>query len=309
MHLALESAYRFSSFAERSSILSTRVPPANAPTAAPSGWTSLVTPSPAPGENGSRKPKEDRHFVTALARGLEVLSCFRHGETTLSNQELAQRCQLPKSTVSRLTMTLTKLGYLIHVQESGRYRLGTACLALGSALLTKLDVRKIARPMMQDLANFSGGSVSLGVRDKLSMIYLENCRSSAALTLTLDVGSRMPLSTSSIGRAWLAAVAEPLREEVMAQIRELDHLAWPAVKEGIDQAREDYASLGLTCSFGDWHKEVNGVARAFDPGNGLPLMAVNVGGPSYNMSPEFLLEQVRPRLIEVVKAIEDALPG
>ena len=56
----------------------------------------------------ARKSKEDRHFVTALARGLDVLACFRIGESTLSNQELAQRCELPKSTVSRLTMTLTK---------------------------------------------------------------------------------------------------------------------------------------------------------------------------------------------------------
>lgn len=256
----------------------------------------------------ARKPKEDRHFVTALARGLEVLACFRTGEATLSNQELAVRCKLPKSTVSRLTMTLTKLGYLIHVQESGRYRLGTACLALGSALLTRLDVRKIARPMMQELANFSGASVSLGVRDKLSMIYVENCRSSAALTLTLDVGSRMPLAASAIGRAWLAAVSPEERQLALDQIRELDDLAWPGIEAGVNKALEDYRTLGVTCSFGDWNKEVNGIARAFDPGNGLPIMAVNVGGPSYNLSPDFLLQEVRPRLLAVVHEIEAALP-
>jgi DNA-binding IclR family transcriptional regulator len=267
------------------------------------------TVSPPSARKQACKPKEDRHFVTALARGLEVLSCFRHGETTLSNQELALRCKLPKSTVSRLTMTLTKLGYLIHVQESGRYRLGTACLALGSALLNKLDVRKIARPMMLELAEFSGASVSLGVRDKLSMIYVENCRSSAALTLTLDVGSRMPLAASAMGRAWLAAVPESQRLEALEQVRELDHLAWHTVKSGVDKALDDYRTLGVTTSFGDWNKEVNGIARAFNPGNGLPMMAVNVGGPSYNLSPEFLLNEVRPRLLQVVQAIENTLPS
>jgi DNA-binding IclR family transcriptional regulator len=293
------------SFAERSSILNTKaaIDSATRPEGDQGGPA-----SPPARAKPVRKPKEDRHFVTALSRGLEVLSCFRHGEITLSNQELAQRCKLPKSTVSRLTMTLTKLGYLIHVQESGRYRLGTACLALGSALLNKLDVRKIARPMMQELANFSGASVSLGVRDKLSMIYVENCRSTAALTLTLDVGSRMPLATSAMGRAWLASVAQDERLEALEKIRELDHLAWPAIKAGVDKALEDYRTLGVTTSFGDWNKEVNGVARAFDPGNGLPIMAVNVGGPSYNLSPQFLLDEVRPRLLQVVRSIEDALP-
>lgn len=254
------------------------------------------------------KPKEDRHFVTALARGLEVLACFRTGESTLSNQELAQRCKLPKSTVTRLTATLTKLGYLIHVPESGRYRLGTACLALGSAMLTRLDVRKIARPLMQELASATHATVSLGVRDRLSMIYVENCRSSAALTLTLDVGSRIPVATSAIGRAWLAAVSERERHDVMAQVREIDDLAWPAIEAGIERALHDYRTLGVTCSFGDWQKDVNGIARAFDPGNGLPVMAINVGGPSFNLAPEFLLDEVRPRLIEMVAHIEEAMP-
>jgi hypothetical protein len=54
--------------------------------------------------------KTDRHFVTALARGLEVLACFRHGDRMLGNQELSKRCGLAKSTVSRLTHTLTRLG-------------------------------------------------------------------------------------------------------------------------------------------------------------------------------------------------------
>ncbi len=265
-----------------------------------------------PKRTGRRGPppraKEDRHFVTALARGLEVLSCFRTGESALSNQELAQRCKLPKSTVTRLTMTLTKLGYLIHVSDSGRYRLGTACLALGSAMLTRLDVRKIARPLMQELATYSNSTVSLGVRDKLSMIYVEHCRSAAALTLTLDVGSRMPIATSAMGRAWLATVFERERLNVMEQVRELDDFAWPAIQRGIEQSLRDYAELGVTCSFGDWQKDVNGIARAFDPGNGLPMMAINVGGPAFSLSPEFLLQEVRPRLIDLVNRLEASLP-
>ena len=72
--------------------------------------------------------KQDRHFVTALSRGLDVLSCFRSGSRLLGNQDISERCSLPKSTVSRLTYTLTKLGYLHYVRESGKYRLGTATL-------------------------------------------------------------------------------------------------------------------------------------------------------------------------------------
>ena len=92
---------------------------------------------------------KDRLFVTALARGLEVLAAFRPGELALSNQELAKRTGLPKSTVSRLSYTLTRLGYLAQDEASGHYRLGLAVLALGSTVLASYDIRQIAGPLMR----------------------------------------------------------------------------------------------------------------------------------------------------------------
>lgn len=80
------------------------------------------------------RAKEDRHFVTALARGLEVLSAFRSRDRMLGNQELASRSGLPKSTISRLTHTLTREGYLEPASDgkgASGYRLGSAVLALG----------------------------------------------------------------------------------------------------------------------------------------------------------------------------------
>ena len=253
------------------------------------------------------RTKEDRHFVTALARGLDVLACFRSGDKVLGNQEIAQRCKLPKSTVSRLTYTLTRQGYLIHIEEIGKYRLGTATLSLGSTMLVRLDVRQIARPLMQELADFATAEVSLGTRDRFSMNYVENCRSSALLTLSLDVGSRIALATSAIGRAWLAAITEDERRPLLEQLRARDEQAWPEVQAGVDKALQDYRSLGVACSFGDWQKNVNAIARAFQPGGGLPPMVINCGGPSFTVSPEFLLGEVRPRLVEMVSRIEAAL--
>jgi DNA-binding IclR family transcriptional regulator len=203
------------------------------------------------------RPPADRHFVTALACGLEVLACFRSGDKTLGNLEIARRCGLPKSTVSRLTTTLKRLGYLIQIEDSGKYRLGTATLSLGSA----------------------------------------------ALTLSLDVGSRIPIATSAIGRAWLAAAPEADRRDALERIEELDQVAWPSIRAGIDKACEEHRTLGVTCSFGEWQADVNGIARAFQPGGGLPVMAINVGGPSSSLSPEFLLGEVRPRLLALVERL------
>lgn len=262
------------------------------------------------GERPSKRPinaKADRHFVTALARGLDVLGAFRSRDRMLGNQELARRSGLPKSTISRLTYTLTKQGYLEHAEDgSGNtgYRLGSAVLALGSAMLARMDMRQLARPMMQELADHSRGMVSLGMRDRLSMIYVENCRSESALTLSLDVGSRIPLATTAMGRAYLALCAEAERNELLDRIRELDTQAWPRIREAIERALAEYRDLGCCTSFGEWQRDVNAIAIAFRPPGGRSVMAINCGGPSFNLSPQFLLDEVRPQMLALAARLQ-----
>jgi len=252
--------------------------------------------------------KTDRHFVTALARGLEVLACFRHGDRMLGNQALSKRCGLAKSTVSRLTHTLTNLGYLIYVEESAKYSLGMATLSLGSAMLSRLDIRKLAHPLMQRLAEFGQCMVSLGSRDRLSMIYIDAVRGSSAVTLSLDSGARIQIATSAMGRAYLTAVSENERNDIMERVRKLaDVNRWPELQRGVAKALRDVRELGVCCSFGEWQKDVNAIALPVRPGGGLPPMAINCGAPAYLVSKEFLLEKVRPRLIALANELETSL--
>lgn len=249
----------------------------------------------------------DRHFVAALARGLEVLACFRSGDGSLSNQEIAQRCELPKSTVSRLTSTLTRLGYIAVDENTGKYQLGIATLALGVGMLAKLNIRQVARPLMQEVADFAQASVSLAVRDRLSMLYIENCRSRAALTLSLDVGSRVPIASSAIGRAYLAQADVSERSEIIERISELDPQTGDAIIQGLEQALKDHERHGCATSIGEWNPNVNAVAIGLQLGSRFPAMALNCGGPAFQLSPEFLLEEVAPKLRKMAQQLSEAV--
>ena len=213
----------------------------------------------------ARVGKQDRHFVTALSRGLDVLACFRSGSRLLGNQEIAERCRLPKSTVSRLTSTLTKLGYLHYVKESGKYRLGTATLALGSAVLGRFDVRDLARPMMQEVADALGASLALGARQRLSMVCVEVCKPRTGSTLNIEVGMRLPIATTALGRAYLAVCTEAERNDVYTGLEQRDESTWPALKASIDKALIMSHELGVCASFGEWRAEVNAGAIGFQP--------------------------------------------
>ncbi|HEY8609176.1 MAG TPA: IclR family transcriptional regulator [Noviherbaspirillum sp.] len=250
---------------------------------------------------------EDRYFITALSRGLDVLACFRSGDTSLSNQQISERCGLPKSTVTRIVYTLSKRGYLTQI-EGGRYALGSATLSLGSSMLARMDIRQYARPLMQEVADFAGATLALGVRDRLSIIYTEVVRSMATLTLSLQVGSRIPIASSAIGRAYLAGASEQERNAILRLANDLDESAADAVREGIRRGFEDYQQYGCATSFGEWQRDVNGIAVTFRaPGAGVHVM--NCGGPSSSLSREFLLEDVRPRLLALARRLESsALP-
>lgn len=243
--------------------------------------------------------------MTALARGLDVLACFRSGDSMLGNGELAQRCDLPKSTISRLTRTLAQLDYLQYVEHAGKYRLGGAALALGSAMLSGMSIRQLARPMMQEVADFSQAVVALGVRVGLGIIYIEVCRNQTVLSLSLDVGSRVPLATTAIGRAYLAVAGEQERKDIMLQLRAAEDSA--VNKRELEASLEQYRKQGCASSFGEWQPDVNGIAIGFNPGNGRPAMALNCGGPSFSLPRSFLLNEVRPRLASAVRRLHELL--
>ncbi len=247
---------------------------------------------------------KDRQFVVALARGLEILRSFRPGEKFLTNTELAKRTGLPKPTITRLTYTLTQLGYLDSPADRGQYQLASGVLSLGYSLLSNLDVRELARPGMRELAERTRASVSIGLRDRLSMVYVESCRSSSAVTLRLDVGSRIPIATTAMGRALLCGLPQQERDFVLDQIRLQDEALWPQTKAGVEQAFKQYQDLGFCVSLGEWEKSISAVGVPLQMPMGDKVMAFNCGGPSFLLPPETLLNDLGPGLVQLVNEVK-----
>jgi DNA-binding IclR family transcriptional regulator len=173
-------------------------------------------------------------------------------------------------------------------------------------MLARMDMRQLARPWMQELADSSQAMVSLGLRDRLSMIYVENCRSESALTLSLDVGSRIPVAHTAMGRAYLAGCSDSERSTLMERIRVHDEAGWPKTRAALELALAHYREYGCCASFGGWQKDVNAIAAAFRPEGGRPVMVVSCGGPGFKLSPEFLMNEVRPQLVALVRKLQNA---
>lgn len=252
------------------------------------------------GEVGASVVK-DEQFVTALARGLEVLRAFRPDDPRLGNQELARRTGLPKPTVSRLTYTLASLGYLSYDRDTASYRLSIKALSLGFSALGRFAIRDVARPYMQKLADETGVSVALGARDGAGMIYIEHCRGDSPLHIGIEVGSHISIATSAMGRAYLVAL--PSSERMLL----LDILAQKggrgSLRKSIEAAQSDYDAHGFVLSLGDWKQGVNAVGVPLVLGSGPLSFALNCGGPAGLLPSELLRGGVGPKLVAIAAAI------
>lgn len=249
-------------------------------------------------------PATPSSSVAALARGLEILRCFSAREPSLSNSDLAAYTGMPKSTISRLTKTLVELGYLRHDVRNRRYFVGPSVLALGYAALSNLRVTEIARPHMQSLADATGALISLATRDRLSMLYLEACSSDSTMTLKMGRGVRMPIITTSIGRAFLAALPGRERQYLISMLQQKpDSAVTDEQLTALDREISRFERDGYCMSLGEWNTDVNAAATPIRWQGGTDLIVASISGPSFLITEDVLNEKLIPRLLDLTEHI------
>lgn len=246
---------------------------------------------------------QDRGFVVALARGLEVLRAFGREGEALGNKDFAERTGLSKSTVSRLTYTLHKLGYLHYTPSTARYQLAPSVLSLGFSCLAGMPLRQLAKPYMQEMADRTGLPVALASRDRLAMVYIERCRGANPVTIAIDIGEHIKLSTSSTGRAHIAALTDREREELFGELSVHEGEKWPDIRGRIDAALRFHSEHGYCMSLGEWKPGVNAVAVPLRPRNETPIVVFNCGGPDQYLCRKKLTEEIAPQLKDLVRRI------
>ena len=257
----------------------------------------------------AKKAATDRSFVVALSRGLDVLRAFRPNDGLLGNQEIAARTNLPKPTVSRLTYTLTKLGYLTPVPRFEKYQLAPSAMALGYAALANLGVRQLSEPYREEVMRATGGAVAVGGRDRHSMIYFGQSRHGLTLSVQLDVGSRIPMATTAMGRAYIWALAPDERATLLRELRDHYGSRWPKLRDGIERSGETVAKHGFTISAGEWQDDVAAVGVGLKLNDGTGPYAFNCGAPAFHFTEDRLRNDIGPRLVAMVRNIEAALGG
>ncbi|GGL18480.1 IclR family transcriptional regulator [Mangrovihabitans endophyticus] len=155
--------------------------------------------------------------VSVTSRVLDLFGAFDDDHRSLTLSALARRAGLPLATAHRLVAELVKHGALVR-QNSGAYVVGRRMWNLGLLAPVETGLRQAAAPFLQDLYGATLATVHLAVRDDAVALYVERVSGHASVPVVSQVGSRLPLHTTGVGKVLLAHAPEDVRTRVLANL-------------------------------------------------------------------------------------------
>lgn len=245
------------------------------------------------------EPK-DRQFVDALARGLAILECLSRSQQPLGNGEIARIVGLPPSSISRLTYTLTELGYIRRTSSERKYELTPKNLALGYPVLAGMSLLERARPVMQSLSEKTGETVALAVRDDLYISFVEVVQGTNLLAVRLVAGGRLRMGVSAAGVAIVAALSEHKRWSLLNRIG-TDMEERGENFSAFQRALAECAKTGCAVTRNLWRDGVSGLSvPLFWQGN---LAALTIPMSTGSISKQRMRSELAPVLVDAAREI------
>lgn len=228
---------------------------------------------------------EQSYNVRAVQRAISLLKAFDYNCPEMSLTQLSQKTGLSLPTANRLLATLRRESLVECNNETGRYRLGVACLRLGSIFLAQAELRSVALPILDRLRQETRETVHLGILDHMEVVYLEKLEGLWPVALMGSrVGGRNPAYCTGIGKALLShedpeKVQEyftrvGLRRHTHNTITDLD-----ALLAELRRTRE----RGYALDIEEHEMEVRCVAAPILDHRGRAVAALSVSGPASRM--------------------------
>ncbi|AWT51454.1 regulatory protein [Mycolicibacterium smegmatis MKD8] len=147
-------------------------------------------------------------------RLFKVLDAFDAGHRELSLTEIAARAALPISTTRRLVVELTRWGGLERLVDD-RYRIGIRLWRIGVLAPQQRDLVAAARPLMQDLCSATRETVQVMVLDGQEALCIEKLSAESANPTATEVGERLPLYATAVGKCLLAFSPRDLLVQIL----------------------------------------------------------------------------------------------
>src|ERR1700739_4867794 len=241
--------------------------------------------------------------IQVVSRAFDILRCFESHEARLGNLEISSRCGLPRSTVSRLTHTLTRMGQLVYLPRDQKYRIGPSAVAMSTSMTRGLQLRHLIRMRLQQVAEQLPGTVGFVIPDRFHLVYLEVGRAANAIGLSSTSGSRIAMASTAAGHAYTAALDTGVGDALLAEMeREIPDGA-KLLRPRLENNRRFLREHGYVVACGLWSPHINGLAVPLWSPQYQTFVVVTIGLLSAMYDEKRLHMEVAPQRVGLGAAV------
>lgn len=222
--------------------------------------------------------------IGSLERGVDLLFLFVEA-STLGVRDIAERLDVPVSTAYRFVRTLRDKGLLEQDPATRKYQLGLRLLALETPILRQLDVRRVALPHMEALAQYCHETVQLTLRRGFQGVCIEIVESPEPLRVAPSRGQSVPLHSGALAKAILAFLPRPEIDRYLTSgplQRFTSHTITDPTRLGEELAR--IRKRGYAVSTQEVYVGAGGVAAPVFDSTRRAVASLGVSGPLHRLT-------------------------
>lgn len=218
--------------------------------------------------------------------------------------ELADTCELNRSTAWRLLATLAEHGLVERDPATQRYSIGYAFLRVAATADHQPIVRR-ARPVLERLSNETGETVNLALERQLNLVYVDQVEPPQIMAPNW-LGRPVPLHATSTGKALLAFLTQEERDALLGSRLERFTKTTITDRRALDRELDDVVLDGYSVCAGELEESLFGASAAVLSEHGRPIAIVSVWGPEHRV-PRGRLAEIGARTVAASAEIEKLL--
>ncbi|BAK97302.1 putative IclR family transcriptional regulator [Oscillibacter valericigenes Sjm18-20] len=235
--------------------------------------------------------------ISSIVRALDILECFMDSSVEWTLKNLVDRLDLPTTTVFRQVSTLVERGYLKQDPVRKSYQAGPRLLLLCSTVLSRNDLRSIARPELEQLSATVKETVNLSLPLGREIFYLDKVETFRSVVCNTKVGTRAPAHATSGGKILLAAQSEKFVDDYCRDLPEMKPLTDKTIVLA-DRLRAELAQArinGYAIDDGEIEPGLICVGAPIISMNQKITAAVSIAGPAFRMQEDldFMIREVK----------------
>lgn len=225
----------------------------------------------------------------SLGKGLAILQALAQAEAPRGISELARELGMPKSAVHRLLRLLTESGW-VRQDAAWRYAPTLKIWELGTRVAERIDLRKLAAPVMHDLLAAIRETVYLSVLDGAEVLVVDKLDSADAVVSHARLASRGPAHASAAGKALLAGMDESaLKALLPARLQRFTPRTCTSRSALLAELRNGRAR-GFAVNHGEWHADIGGIASPVRDARGVVVASLGIHMLAAHLKPALIRE-------------------